>query len=60
MQITRGQNTIGYRDGAEAYLLRFFSEHSVDEYELYPRDAPWAIRYHLTLTAFSTQRDANP
>jgi len=48
MQITRGQNTIGYRDGAEAYLLRFFSEHDVNEYELYPRDAPWAIRYHLT------------
>nr|WP_300163231.1 class I SAM-dependent methyltransferase [Solidesulfovibrio sp.] len=48
MDVRVGQGTIGYRDGAEAYLLRFFSEHAVDEYELYPRDASWAIRYHLT------------
>lgn len=38
----------GYRDGAEEYLLEFFQKNSVDEYELFPKDAPWAIRYHLT------------
>ncbi|WP_428567818.1 MAG: class I SAM-dependent methyltransferase [Solidesulfovibrio sp. DCME] len=48
MDVTVGQGTIGYRDGAEAALLRFFSAHDVDEYELFPRDAPWALRYHLT------------
>ena len=39
---------IDYHDGSEAYLLRFFSEHVVDEYELFPQDAPWAVHYHLT------------
>ncbi|EFL49724.1 Methyltransferase type 12 [Solidesulfovibrio fructosivorans JJ]] len=47
-EVTLGEGTIGYRDGAEAYLLRFFSEHTVGEYELFPKDAPWAIHYHLT------------
>ncbi len=48
MDVTVGRGTIGYRDGAEGYLLKFFTENSVDEYELFPKDAPWAIRYHLT------------
>ncbi|MYL81746.1 methyltransferase domain-containing protein [Desulfovibrio aerotolerans] len=39
---------IGYSDGSEAYLLRFFEEHAVNEYELFPKDAPWAVRYHLS------------
>jgi len=39
---------IGYSDGSEAYLLRFFEENAVNEYELYPKDAPWAVRYHLS------------
>jgi SAM-dependent methyltransferase len=46
--VTLGDGTIGYRDGSEAYLLRFFKENAVNEYELYPKDAPWAIHYHLT------------
>lgn len=46
--VTVGEGTIGYRDGAEAYLLRFFQENTVGEYELFPRDAPWAVHYHLT------------
>lgn len=39
---------IGYSDGSEAYLLRFFEENAVNEYELFPKDAPWAVRYHLS------------
>ncbi|MHC1788799.1 class I SAM-dependent methyltransferase [Solidesulfovibrio sp.] len=39
---------IGYSDGSEAWLLRFFTEYAVNEYELYPKDAPWAVRYHLS------------
>ncbi|EHJ47255.1 Methyltransferase type 11 [Solidesulfovibrio carbinoliphilus subsp. oakridgensis] len=46
--LTTGAGTIGYRDGSEAYLLRFFEENAVGEYELFPKDAPWAIHYHLT------------
>jgi len=46
--LTLGEGTIGYQDGSEAYLLRFFTENVVNEYELFPKDAPWAIHYHLT------------
>jgi SAM-dependent methyltransferase len=46
--LTLGHDTIGYRDGSEAYLLRFFEENAINEYELYPKDAPWAVHYHLT------------
>lgn len=48
MDVKVGAGTIGYRDGAEEYLLKFFTENAVNEYELFPKDAPWAIRYHLT------------
>lgn len=47
-ELTITDATIGYSDGAEDYLLRFFEEHVVDEYELFPQDAPWALHYHLT------------
>ncbi len=47
-RLTAGGGVIGYRDGSEAYLLRFFEENAVNEYELFPKDAPWAIHYHLT------------
>ncbi|MFP5257863.1 MAG: class I SAM-dependent methyltransferase [Acidobacteriota bacterium] len=46
--MTEQDGDIGYSDGSEAYLLRFFEENSVNEYELYPKDAPWAVRYHLS------------
>lgn len=46
--MTLGDGTISYRDGSEAYLRRFFEENEVNEYELFPKDAPWAIHYHLT------------
>lgn len=39
---------VAYSDGSEAWLLRFFRDHRVNEYELYPKDAPWAVRYHLS------------
>lgn len=33
---------------ATAYLRRFFAEHRVNEYELFPKDAPWPIRRELS------------
>ncbi len=46
--LTLGEGTIGYMDGSEAALLRFFTENAVNEYELFPKDTPWAVHYHLT------------
>jgi len=43
-----GEGPIAYRDSSEEFLLRFFAANSVNEYELFPKDAPWPIRYHLT------------
>jgi SAM-dependent methyltransferase len=39
---------VAYSDGSEAWLLQFFRQHRVNEYELFPKDAPWAVRYHLS------------
>lgn len=42
-------DAIAYRDSSEDFLLDFFSKHQdLDEYGLYPKDAPWPIHYHLT------------
>lgn len=46
--LTPGKNPISYRDSSEEFLLQFFDAAPVNEYELFPKDAPWPIRYHLT------------
>ena len=47
--MTNGDDAgIGYSDGSEAWLLTFFTDHTVNEYELYPKDASWAVSYHLS------------
>lgn len=46
--LRQGKAPLAYRDSSEAFLLDFFAANRVNEYELFPKDAPWPIRYHLT------------